>query len=49
VLPILHQSVDKSVDLLADMRIFKFTDSFPIQLTTLLDLKKSDPLFDSDI
>jgi hypothetical protein len=37
------------VDPLADMPIFKFTDDFPIQLTTSFDLKKSDPLLDSDI
>jgi hypothetical protein len=49
VLPILHLSIDEPVDSLADMRIFKFTDDFPIQLITSLDLKKSDPLFDSDI
>jgi hypothetical protein len=48
VLLILHQSVAEPVDPLTDMWIFKFTDDFPIQLTTSIDLKKSDPLFDSD-
>jgi hypothetical protein len=49
MLTILRQSVDEPVDLLADMRILKVTDDFSIQLTTSLDFKKSDPLFDSDI
>jgi hypothetical protein len=37
------------VDPLVDIRIFEFTDDFPIQMTTSLNLKKSDPLFDPDI
>jgi hypothetical protein len=49
VLQILHLSVDEPVDPLANMQIFKFTDDFPIQLTTSLDLKKSNSLSDLDI
>jgi hypothetical protein len=49
VFPILRLSVDKPVDSLANIRIFKFINDFPIQLITLFDVKKSDSLFDSDI
>jgi hypothetical protein len=47
VAPILH--TQEPPEPAGEIRLFELADNVPIPLTTSLDLKKSDPLFDSSI
>jgi hypothetical protein len=49
VVPTVESLAEDQGEIIGEIRLFEFTDNVPIPLTTSLDLKKSDPLFDSNI